>query len=132
MGKIFVSLFRQNILLQCGRFHSCSIPSRIFSGFLAYFIVLYFYPSYTFAFSIDNLDKTFFSKDEIAKLHTISEEKRLSAIKHEIDSYVVSNHVRYFKKDGGFVWTIYRAHYDLNQSTCVTKLKLLTENTLIE
>ena len=77
-------------------------------------------------------DSPIFSKDEIAKLHTISEEKRLSAIKHEIDSYVVSNHVRYFKKDGSFVWTIYRAHYDLNQSTCVTKLKLLTENTLIE
>jgi uncharacterized protein (TIGR03503 family) len=66
LGKIYVSLFRQNILLQCGRFNSCSIPSRIFSGFLAYFFVLYFYPSYTFAFSIDNLDKTSFSKDEIA------------------------------------------------------------------
>ena len=77
-------------------------------------------------------DSPIFSKDEIAKLHIISEKKRLSAIKHEIDSFVVSNHVRYFKKDGGFVWTIYRAHYDLNQSTCVTKLKLLTENTLIE
>ena len=74
----------------------------------------------------------FVLKDEIAKLHVISEKKRLSAIKHEIDSFVVSNHVRYFKKDGDFVWTIYRAHYDLNQSTCVTKLKLLTENTLIE
>ena len=77
-------------------------------------------------------DSPIFSKDEIAKLHVISEKKRLSAIKNEIDSYVVSNHVRYFKKDGSFVWTIYRAHYDLNQSTCVTKLKLLTENTLIE
>ena len=78
------------------------------------------------------LNSPIFNKEEIIKLHIISEKKRLSAIKHEIDSFVVSNHVRYFKKDGGFVWTIYRAHYDLNQSTCVTKLKLLTENTLIE
>ena len=36
------------------------------------------------------------------------------------------------KKDGGFVWTIYRAHYDLNLSTCITKLKLLNEDSVIE
>ena len=77
-------------------------------------------------------DSPIFDKEEVGKLHVISEKKRLSAIKHEIDSFVVSNHVRYFKKDGGFVWTIYRAHYDLNLNTCITKLKLLNEDSVIE
>lgn len=73
-----------------------------------------------------------FDKNELSKLHSISEEKRLNAIKHEIDSYIISNHVRYFKKDGSFIWALYRAHYDLNQSTCITKLKLLNAESVIE
>ena len=78
------------------------------------------------------LNSPIFNKEEIIKLHIISEKKRLSAIKHEIDSFVVSNHVRCFKKNGGYEWIIYRAHYDLNHGTCISKLKLLSENTLNE
>ena len=81
---------------------------------------------------INWLNSPIFNKEEIIKLHIVSEKKRLSAIKHEIDSFVVSNHVRCFKKDGGYEWIIYRAHYDLNHGTCISKLKLLSEATLNE
>ena len=77
-------------------------------------------------------DSPLFDKNEINILHSNSEQKRLNAIKHEIDSYVISNHVRYFKKDGSYIWSIYRAHYDLNQSMCTTKLKLLNQSKLNE
>jgi len=78
------------------------------------------------------LDSPMFNKDEIFLLHQKSEEKRISAIKHELDSYYVTDHVKYYKKNGKYVWGVYRAHFELNQNTCITKLKLLTNETFEE
>ncbi|MBT89792.1 MAG: hypothetical protein CMN79_04800 [Spirochaetales bacterium] len=76
------------------------------------------------------LNSPMVDKKEVLKLYTLSEERRMNAIKNEIDSYIVSNHIKYYKKNGDSVWTIYRAYYDLNQNSCITKLKILHENAL--
>ena len=71
------------------------------------------------------INSPIFKKEDIELLHLSSEKKRLNALKNDIDSYTISNQIKYYKKDGSYIWGLYRAYYDLNQNTSEVKIKLL-------